>query len=333
MNKRIDIIDALKGFAILLVVLGHAIQYKYTATAFDENVVFRVIYSFHMPMFMFLSGLVAYYSFEMPVYPYLKKKFMALAVPFLAWFALAYFATGTYHTIALKSYIWRMLLSPDYGLWFLWVLFLNFCFLVVTVRMEKGLGLLAYPMMILFVLWTPFGFLGLGLAKVHFVYFTIGYLVMKYKEQLKEYFVWAQMLAMLAFPILVSQWHRTRGFSFLPGMMGWFASHRIPFVASLLAYAFPILLALSGIMVSYILVHYIIKNSLFYSSLCKLGNYTLDIYVSHQYFLWGIGLGVTHVFTAAGEALLISLLLSYFILRRIKILNLLFLGNRAKAMA
>ena len=150
-KNRVVIIDAFKGIAILLVVFGHAIQSN--TSSFDENVFFRVIYSFHMPLFMFLAGLVASYSFEMPTYPFLKKKFMALAVPFMSWYALAYFANGVYQNITLKSYIGRVLLSPDWGLWFLWVLFLNFCFLVFAVKMEKGLGVWAFLAATIFVEW------------------------------------------------------------------------------------------------------------------------------------------------------------------------------------
>ncbi|ROT03695.1 hypothetical protein ED388_12660 [Muribaculaceae bacterium Isolate-007 (NCI)] len=45
-------IDCLKGFAIFLVVLGHVVQ-NYNLM---DSWIFRIIYSFHMPLFMFMSG-------------------------------------------------------------------------------------------------------------------------------------------------------------------------------------------------------------------------------------------------------------------------------------
>ena len=54
--NRLSYVDVLKGYAILLVILGHSIQN--TVLDFDGNIVFRVIYSFHMPLFMILSGIV-----------------------------------------------------------------------------------------------------------------------------------------------------------------------------------------------------------------------------------------------------------------------------------
>lgn len=48
-NRRIEWIDIAKGIGILLVILGHTIALKYS----------KVLYTFHMPLFFLLSGLVA----------------------------------------------------------------------------------------------------------------------------------------------------------------------------------------------------------------------------------------------------------------------------------
>lgn len=51
MNRSIEI-DAMKGIAIISVMLGHFIASHYGM----ENFLFRLIYSFHMPLFFILSG-------------------------------------------------------------------------------------------------------------------------------------------------------------------------------------------------------------------------------------------------------------------------------------
>lgn len=63
MNRkdRIDWIDALKGFGIICVVLGHVVKGYMDAHAFRESTallhaVYNVLYSFHMPLFMVVSG-------------------------------------------------------------------------------------------------------------------------------------------------------------------------------------------------------------------------------------------------------------------------------------
>ena len=57
-KKRYEEIDLCRGFGILLVVLGHALKQTGETNSVFETVN-AVIYSFHMPMFFFLSGFVA----------------------------------------------------------------------------------------------------------------------------------------------------------------------------------------------------------------------------------------------------------------------------------
>lgn len=58
-NKRVFWIDSLKGILMMLVVLGHTIQYIFV-DSFDNNHVWNYIYSFHMPAFMAVSGWLSY---------------------------------------------------------------------------------------------------------------------------------------------------------------------------------------------------------------------------------------------------------------------------------
>lgn len=64
MNKtecRLDYIDVLKGFAIFLMVMGHALSWSYSTDVVrtpDNAFVRNLIYAFHMPLFFFLSGYV-----------------------------------------------------------------------------------------------------------------------------------------------------------------------------------------------------------------------------------------------------------------------------------
>lgn len=59
-KDRNENIDAVKGVAALLVVVGHIIQCIICKEDPFENMVFRIIYSFHMPLFMFISGYLSY---------------------------------------------------------------------------------------------------------------------------------------------------------------------------------------------------------------------------------------------------------------------------------
>ena len=78
MQSRISWIDITKGLAIILVVIGHSIQ----SFGNDLHILFRVIYSFHMPVFFVLSG----YTFKAstPFKEFLRKKAKSLLLPYFS---------------------------------------------------------------------------------------------------------------------------------------------------------------------------------------------------------------------------------------------------------
>lgn len=81
---RLEFIDYAKGLAILLVVIGHLLQYNLVGTSSKD--LFDMIYSFHMPLFMFLSGYVASLSIDKYMShkgEFIQKKAASLLVPFM----------------------------------------------------------------------------------------------------------------------------------------------------------------------------------------------------------------------------------------------------------
>lgn len=82
MKQRIDYIDRMKGLAIFLVVMGHVYG---MAFAQPDDVAYQVICSFYMPLFMFLSGLVACSGVTSPYWSLSKlgRKLRGLLLPLL----------------------------------------------------------------------------------------------------------------------------------------------------------------------------------------------------------------------------------------------------------
>ena len=76
-------LDTIKAFATLLVIVGHVIQY--TNVDFDNSFFFKITYSFHMPLFMFISG---YLMPKITGEGFLLLKFRQLVVPFILWLSL-----------------------------------------------------------------------------------------------------------------------------------------------------------------------------------------------------------------------------------------------------
>jgi fucose 4-O-acetylase-like acetyltransferase len=93
-TKRIEYMDALRGgIAIFLMVMGHVLAWIFSdyQKTFDTNInsglLWKFIYAFHMPLFMFVSGyffrinLIANLFKESAKFIY--KKFVALLLPFI----------------------------------------------------------------------------------------------------------------------------------------------------------------------------------------------------------------------------------------------------------
>lgn len=79
-HSRIFALDALKCLAIFLVLWGHAIQYCGSKDA-TQGLVYVLIYTFHMPLFMMVSGFFSASSMSLSFKDMLGKKFRQLLVP------------------------------------------------------------------------------------------------------------------------------------------------------------------------------------------------------------------------------------------------------------
>lgn len=64
-------VDVMKGIAIILVVLGHVLAWfyddfleRFDTMPYNAIVLWKYIYSFHMPLFMFVSGFVVFCPYK-----------------------------------------------------------------------------------------------------------------------------------------------------------------------------------------------------------------------------------------------------------------------------
>lgn len=85
MNNRIYFLDYVKGILALLVVLGHVITLKYTYGDYWNSYSTWVIYSFHMPLFIAISGYLTGKEIDILNYKqFIKKKAQRLLYPWLS---------------------------------------------------------------------------------------------------------------------------------------------------------------------------------------------------------------------------------------------------------
>lgn len=76
LKERNQYIDMLRGLAILMVVLGHTMTG--TVENVEKSIVFNIIWSVQMPLFILISGYVTKYSqkidTKLKLWNYIKKR-------------------------------------------------------------------------------------------------------------------------------------------------------------------------------------------------------------------------------------------------------------------
>lgn len=95
MKERSLYLDVVKGLAIILVVVGHCIQFGSGADVLRSGVffadpLFKFIYSFHMPLFMLVSGYLFRYSIQRPAAQVVIAKVRSIVLPLLPAHGICY---------------------------------------------------------------------------------------------------------------------------------------------------------------------------------------------------------------------------------------------------
>ena len=182
MKDRINYIDKLKGLTIMLVVLGHFTEYSLNIKDSGFNIFYS---SFHMPLFMFLSGMFSYKNLEYKginesIY-WLQKKVTRILFPF---FSFAFI----YSVIAYDNF--HIVLDGEFGgYWFLPALF--YCMiigLIINIISNKTSNTFKYVLSISILVYGAFCLLYLQDINIRYLnnalkmfpYFLLGTWYVKY---------------------------------------------------------------------------------------------------------------------------------------------------------
>ncbi len=137
-NKRNEYIDYAKGIGILLVVYGHVIVgLNSVKLNISETTILElqknIIYSFHMPLFFFLSGIFVFKSLKTRnSFNFILNKIKVLIYPLFIWSVLhgglqvifSKYVNSNIKLIDLVKIVYLPL--PDQHFWFLYSLFLMY---------------------------------------------------------------------------------------------------------------------------------------------------------------------------------------------------------------
>lgn len=228
LKKRIAFLDVLKAFAIFLVVWGHSLQNLTADRSYWEyDACVQVIYSFHMPLFMMISGFFSVSLLKRELWDVIKKQFVRLIVPSITWHigvSILLFVVGT---IATSNIDWDKLYSIALAslsvFWFLKALFLVQIFsslLVYSFRVYKSiLTILGGISILLLIYFLP--------VAINFVcwfsmvpFYLLGLMVRQYAEKYEEYEQLLMWIFLSIFLVLVCIWpHAT--FDIYSNPIGW----------------------------------------------------------------------------------------------------------------
>lgn len=193
-GQRNSALDLIKGIAIILVVFGHSIQYGsgeefYSSKAYFEHWFFQLIYSFHMPLFMLVSGYLFYYTAEKySTKELLISRFTKLVFPIFVWSTIL-FCIQSLHVYQPEGNPDAIQLIKEYititvnNLWFIWAVFYCSMAVIIVKKFFKD-NTLVYGAIGLIMLVTP-DIYNLNLYKYMYPYFILAYLFNKYRPILR----------------------------------------------------------------------------------------------------------------------------------------------------
>lgn len=203
MNKKkerfVDI-DCAKGLTIILVVLGHITARDYPLG--NEWFIYlrKAIYTFHMPLFMFLSGWLFYYSLPSLVnledkVSYLTKKAYRLLVPFFLFGTIVilgkYFA-GMFLFVdnpvnnllaGFSSIIWNTKDSCVYFIWFIYVLFIYNVLTLFLIKVSNTKLWIITILALILRFVKPPEYLYLNLITYFYIFFILGCVAFANKDK------------------------------------------------------------------------------------------------------------------------------------------------------
>lgn len=326
-TKRLIWADALRGLLIIIVVIGHSLQFG----DYENRLAWNIIYSFHMAAFFLISGFVGYkpeYRFS-----YLKQKAQQLLLPFFSWAVLTVLLKGKK-----MSFLWEVIISPDKCFWFLFVLFwIIVLFVTVSSLPEerkiykllsyRDVGLMAAIVLLLLIMvLTEFRYLGFQFFALYFGFYTYGYWIRKFNISFKPYWVF---LLGIVWIVLAMFWRMhavpapLTSLLFLP--------------SSLIIYSYRYVTAFVGAMFCMVMATNMMNiNNKVLNVLCYFGRISLGIYVIHLFIgdfvspyvkeIFKSDISVGFVFTDFISRLVISTI-AVIILQKIPYVRLFMLGK------
>lgn len=189
-KKRITWIDMAKGYGIIFVIIGHI----------GLGPISDWIYTFHIPLFFFLSGYV--FSNKNSFGEFFKKKIKSMIIPYfslgvvvVAFKELIYYRTGDCTTFGYIKVVLDLFIQERMStLWFLACLFLINIIFYFMLKWIKNKTLMAIAIAVITVAGLVYYRLGgqplpwnLDVCMTAISFFYVGYAIKQYGDKLRDF--------------------------------------------------------------------------------------------------------------------------------------------------
>lgn len=225
-HGRAQWIDCAKAIGIILVVYGHVARGLLNSDIPMPSEPFlildSVIYSFHMPLFFFLSGLLFTQSFSKSGFrEFILNKLGTVFYPYIVWSILQgsieVVLSGHSDRSVTFDQVLSLLWLPRAQFWFLYALFFIFCFAGLVQLLTSGRHLLLTfcISVALYLIPAPLSnFTIPNLIAGHFVFFFFGVVFTRHLKI--QYFSGTGKLLLTAAAFVAGQWmfHQQLGMQF-----------------------------------------------------------------------------------------------------------------------
>lgn len=279
-SQRLAFFDFLKMFAMFMVLWGHTIQHLQTGDVWG-NSMHKIIYTFHLPLFMFISGYFSASSMKLDFIAFLKKKSIQLILPCVTWSIILYLIIYMMNTLINTSLSYSPFFVFFQHFWFLKSLFVCYIISYIGIRLTNSLPLYIILTLLIAHITTT--------HQIPIMYFSFlcGLLLRIYFNRFMTHY---KLLSVMSAIIYIAILTITTGDLPLKGinLIDLIKTHQIS--PSIIIYLGKILIGISssiflvGLMYGLSKINSI-KQYLENSYLTKMGRHTLDIYILQSIFL------------------------------------------------
>lgn len=312
-NRRREYwIDALKGFAILLVVLGHCLggfdrAHQFQSTSGFSNALLYIIYSFHMPLFFALSG----YLYRKIWQPLGSKRFVKKYIFKLVDLAVIYFIFsllrglvtlhlgGDVNGKVTWANIAQIPIVPIGEMWFLYTLLIIFAIVPILDRLIHNSAIVFLILVVLYIAQACFHISSVVLASAmtYAVFFYWGCLLHNFASKLRapRNCQWVLLVSLLLFVLTLVFYHFVNSETYITN------------------YAIKLIAGLLGTLVSVSLFN-VWENAGNYRPLCYCGSHSLQIYLLQIYFFAGTRIILSKFLPTQGGVMYVVFLVTGFVL-------------------